>query len=192
MTFTIFNLTYLLYFYEFQLFVYGIIMFENFLFHWCIPQNLFTTLARFLRFSRIYVNLPIITWSLSFVFYSFVFLYSIVWRFSVSDAFYFLGRLIWKIDKTFFTIFHLRFIWSLLSYRFDPAFWFTSAGTKCFGSSPITGFTLSASDLLLPLVVVYIITDLFDIVNSFFQLCEKNLCYFTYKLFRIDFSLQMV
>lgn len=122
----------------------------------------------------------------------FCFLYSIVWRFSVSDTFYFLGRLIWKIDKTFFTIFHLRFIWSLLSYRFDPAFWFTSAGTKCFGSSPITGFTLSASDLLLPLVVVYIITDVFDIVNSFFQLCEKNLCYFTYKLFRIDFSLQMV
>lgn len=67
----------------------------------------------------------------------FCFLYSIVWRFSVSDTFYFLGRLIWKIDKTFFTIFHLRFIWSLLSYRFDPAFWFTSAGTKCFGSSPI-------------------------------------------------------
>ena len=42
----------------------------------------------------------------------FCFLYSIVWRFSVSDTFYFLGRLIWKIDKTFFTIFQLHF--------FDP------------------------------------------------------------------------
>lgn len=89
------------------------------------------------------------------------------------DTFLFLGRLIWKTDKTFFTIFHLPNLFSELSYRFDPAFWFTSAGTECFGSSPITGITLSASYLLLPLVVDLIIADQFDIVNSFFQHFKK-------------------
>ena len=144
----------------------------------------------FSKIFRIYVNLAIITWSLSFWFV-FLPIFNCMTVFSFR---YFLFS--WTIDlkdwRNLLYDFHLRFIWSLLSYRFDPAFWFTSAGTKCFGSSPITGFTLSASHLLFPLVVGFIIAHLFCNVNSFFQLCEKILCYFTNKLFRIDFSLQMV
>jgi len=55
-----------------------------------------------------------------------------------------------------------------------------------------SGFTLSASDLLLPLVVVFIIADDFDIVNSFFQHCENFLYYFTHFHFPVDFSVQML
>lgn len=51
-----------------------------------------------------------------------------------------------------------------------------------------SGFTLSASYLLLPLVVVLIIADVFDIVNSFFQHCENFLYYFTHSQISVDFS----
>ncbi len=55
-----------------------------------------------------------------------------------------------------------------------------------------SGFTLSASYLLLSLVVVFIIADDFDIVNSFFQHCENFLYYFTRSEFPVDFSAQML
>lgn len=51
-----------------------------------------------------------------------------------------------------------------------------------------SGFTLSASYLLLPLVVVFIIADDFDIVNSFFQHFLIFLYSFTQLQFLVDFS----
>ena len=167
MTFTILILTYLLYFYECQLLFYGIITFKNYLFHWSVPRN------NFYNFFDLFFHLcdlSVITVKLFFFALAFFYiqLYSV---FQSQILFFFLDDWFERLLKPSLRFYIFAFIWSLLSYRLILLSGLSSAGTKCFGSSPIiTGFTLSASDLLLPLVVVFIIADDFDNVNSFFQL----------------------